>query len=474
MIEELILENLLHNPEYVQRVLPFLKDEYFSENEQSIVFTKVEEYAGKYHKAPTQEELIVEIKNVKGLKQADYERSIDLVTRLTRKNKAPSIEWLVENTEKFCKDRALFNAIADAASLLENPDGDLGVIPDKLKDALSISFDTNVGHDFTSQIEQRYKMLHQTNEYRIPFDIEALNEVTNGGLPKKTLTVVSASTGAGKSLFLCHCAARNLIANKNVLYITMEMAEERISERIDANILNTRIQDLPSLSLQEYSRRLNNKLEGVTGRLIVKEYPTASAGVTQFRALLNELRLKKDFAPDIIYIDYINICASSRFKAGAVNSYQYVKAICEELRGLAIEFNVPVVSATQLNREGTDNSDVGLKEISESHGLAMTVDILWAMIRTEELDEQNLVMFKQLKNRFSDMTLKLRFTIGIDRSKMRLFDSESDMKMGRNRPLSNGSPKSDNEFVDQETGEIKRLTFKKPDLKNNRFKDIKV
>jgi len=471
MIEEVILENLLHNEDYVRRVLPFLKDEYFSDNAHSIVFTKVKEFVDKYNKPPTQEELLVEIKDTRGLSQKDYEGASDLVTRLSKRSKSPSIDWLIEHTEKFCKDKALFNAIVDAAAMIEDERADVGRIPEILKDALSVSFDTNIGHDFVSMIEQRYKMLHQTNEYKIPFDIEALNEITNGGLPRKTLAVVSASTGAGKSLFLCHCAARNLLDDKNVLYITLEMAEERISERIDANILNMKIQDLPSLSLQEYSRRLKKALDGCKGRLIVKEYPTASAGVGQFRALINELKLKKDFSPDIIYIDYINICSSSRFKAGTVNSYQYVKAICEELRGLAIEYNLPIISATQLNREGTDNSDVGLKEISESHGLAMTVDILWAMIRTEELDEQNLVLFKQLKNRFSDMASKLRFVVGIDRSRMRLYDAETEIQMTKSRPVSNGSPKKRDE---EETA--KEPVFSKPVLNRdrNRFSGIKV
>ncbi len=473
MIENVILENLLHNDDYVRRVLPFIKDEYFGENHHSILFTKINEFVTKYNKAPTQEELLIEVKDTKGLTQHDFEQSVDLIKELSKRSKAPSIDWLVEHTEKFCKDKALYNAIVDSAAMIEDEKADVGQIPDLLKNALSVSFDTNIGHDFMSMIEQRYKMLHQTNEYKIPFDIEALNEITNGGLPRKTLAVVSASTGAGKSLFLCHCAARNLLAGKNVLYITMEMAEERISERIDANILNMKIQDLPNLSLQEYSRRLNKVLDGCKGRLIVKEYPTASAGTTQFRSLINELKLKKDFLPDIIYVDYINICSSSRFKAGMVNSYQYVKAICEELRGLAIEYNLPIVSATQLNREGTDTSDVGLKEISESHGLAMTVDILWAMIRTEELDEQNVVMIKQLKNRFSDMAAKLRFVVGIDRSKMRLFDAETNVQMSKSRPVSNGSPKSKDEEVDKDTGEIK---FKKPPLSQDRkrFAGIKV
>lgn len=467
IIEEIILENLLHNDEYARKVLPFLKSEYFGEAHHAVVFNKISDFVAKYNKAPTQDELLIEIKDTHGLSQVVYEASIDLVSRvLSKHNKTPSLDWLIDHTEKFCKDRALYNAIVDAAAMIEDQKADVGQIPEILRNALSVSFDTNIGHDFLGMIEQRYKMLHQTNEYKIPFDIEALNEITNGGLPRKTLAVISASTGAGKSLFLCHCAARNLLAGKNVLYITMEMAEERISERIDANILNMKIQDLPGLSLQEYKRRLDKALDGCKGRLFVKEYPTAGAGVLQFRSLINELRLKKNFTPDIVYVDYINICSSSRFKAGVVNSYQYVKAICEELRGMAIEYNIPIVSATQLNREGVDTSDVGLKEISESHGLAMTVDILWAMIRTEELDEKNLVMFKQLKNRFSDIASKLRFVVGIDRSKMRLYDADTNIQMTKTKPILDGSPR--------DTGE--QQGFKKPLLGGNkpRFSGIKV
>jgi replicative DNA helicase len=480
MIEEIILENLLYNEEYTRRVLPYLKKEYFNEDSQSLVFDKIKDFIGKYNTPPTQDELLIELRNEKGLKQAVFEAASDLVNKLSKRSKAPSIQWLVENTEKFCKDKALYNAIVEAASMIENENAEVGQIPEILKNALAVSFDTNIGHDFSEMIEQRYKMLHQTKEYRIPFDLKDLNEITCGGLPRKTLTVVSASTGAGKSLFLCHSAARNFLDGKNVLYITMEMAEERICERIDANILNMRIQDLPGLSLQEYTRRLEKILKDCKGRLIVKEFPTASSGVLQFRALLNELRLKKDFVPDIIYVDYINICSSSRYKAGSVNSYQYVKAICEELRGLAIEYNVPIVSATQLNREGTDSSDVGFKEISESHGLAMTVDILWAMIRTEELDEQNVILFKQLKNRFSDISGKLRFVVGVDRSRMKLFDADTPIPMGKNGPLSNGSPRSysENDSYSRDHDDKNQDYFaNKPSLGSrprSRFSGIKV
>lgn len=425
-IEDVILENLLHNDEYTRRVLPFLKDEYFSDNPHSIVFNKIVNHFNDYNNAPTQDELLVEITNQKGIGQGDYQASVDLVNTLARRSKAPALDWLIENTETFCKDRALYNAVVEAASLIDNKQ-EVGKIPDLMKDALSVSFDNNIGHDFSNQIEERYRLLHQTQEYKVPFDLECLNVITGGGLSRKTLNVIVAGTGAGKSLLMCHMAARSLLAGQNVLYISMEMAEERISERIDANILNMSVNDLPFLSQQDYVSRLSKKLEGCTGRMIVKEYPTASASVNHFRSLLNELKLKKEFTPDIIFVDYLNICASARFNASMVNSYQYVKAITEEVRGLAQEYNVPIVSATQFNRNGQTSSDADLGDISDSSGISMTVDLLLAMIRSEELDEQNLVMFKQLKNRYGDMAKKLRFVCGIDRDKMRLYDTETDM-----------------------------------------------
>lgn len=364
LIEDIILENLLHNEEYTRRVLPYLKEDYFHDQEKKIVYDQINQYLGKYNRPPSQDELIIEIQNLKGISQSNYQSSVDLVRTLSKRSKQSGLDWLLEQTETFCKDKALYNAIVGAASMIEEKEN-VGQIPDLLKDALSVSFDNSIGHDFKNQIQDRYKLLHQTHEYKVPFDIQSLNDITNGGLARKTLSVIAASTGAGKSLFLCHCAARNLMAGMKVLYISMEMAEEQISERIDANILGWDIGKLKGLSMQEYVKKLQSKLGEKSGELIVKEYPTASAGASQFRALLNELRLKKDFTPDIIYLDYLNICSSSRFKSGAVNSYQYVKAITEEIRGLAIEYNVPIVSATQLNRSGTDSSDVGLGEISD-------------------------------------------------------------------------------------------------------------
>lgn len=425
-IENVILENLIHNEEYTRRVLPFLKDEYFHEKSHAIVFGRIADHMGRFNTPPTQDELLVELANKNGLSQGDFEQSVDLVNTLAKRHRAPALEWLLQHTESFCQEKAVYNAVVKAATMIDgNKKDELGSIPDVLKDALSVSFDTNIGHDFQSQIKERYKTLHLTTEYKIPFDIDYLNEITVGGLPRKTLSVIAASTGAGKSLFMCHAAAHNLLKGYNVLYISMEMAEERISERIDANILNIPIQDLAHLSMQEYEKRLTAKLGDTKGRLIVKEYPTASAGAPQFRALLNELRLKKDFKPDIIYLDYLNICSSGRFRSGDANSYQLIKAVTEEIRGLAIEYDVPIVSATQFNRGGQGGgTDVSLTEISDSSGISMTADMLLAMIRSEELDEQNVVMFKQLKNRFSDMASKLRFVVGIDRSRMKLFNSD--------------------------------------------------
>jgi replicative DNA helicase len=468
MLENVILENLLHNEEYVKKVLPFLKEEYFSENNHLTVFSKIKDFVVKFNKAPTQDELLVELTSTKGLNQTDYESSVDTVKELTKRNKAPSYDWLLEQTEQFYKDRTLYNAIVSAASMIEDNKAEVGQIPDLLKDALSVSFENSIGHDFRGMVEERYNMLHKTNEYKIPFDLDDFNEIFSGGLSKKTLSVIAASTGAGKSLSLCHFAARNMLDGKNVLYITLEMAEERISERIDANILNTKLHDLSSISFENYKAKLDRALANCKGRLIVKEYPTAGAGVTHFRSLINELKLKKDFNPDIVYIDYVNICSSSRYKAGGVNSYQMIKAICEEIRGLAIECNLPIVSATQLNREGTDNSDAGLKEISESAGLAMTVDVLLAMIRSEELDAQNLVMFKQLKNRFSDMASKLRFVVGIDRSKMKLFNAETSVKMTQTKIVVDGSPRNNSGAEKPQFGN------KKPETNRARFNGIKV
>lgn len=455
MIEQTILSSLLYNEAYVRRALPHLKTEYFEEPQHAEVFNLINTFVNKYQNPPTQDELRVELSQKDGLSQEVYEKSLDLLNSMTKRSKEPALDWLLEQSEKFCQDRALYNAIVESVAIVEGDSGNItkSAIPDLMKTALSVSFDHAIGHDFRDY-KARYKTLRENTEYKIPFDVDIFNTATDGGLPRKTLNVISAMTGAGKTLFMCHYAARAFLAGLRVLYITLEMAEERISERIEANILGVSLNDLAKMSALEYDKRMDRVMNTCDGRLIVKEYPTASAGVSQFRALLNELRLKKDFTPDLIIVDYINICSSSRYKVGAVNSYSYVKAICEELRGLAIEFNVPIISATQLNRSAVDTSDVGLGEISESHGLAMTVDLLWAMIRSEELDDQNLVMFKQLKNRYADMSSMLRFVVGIDRGKMRLFDSDQEsITMNRDGIVSNGSPPPNaNESVSLSSG----------------------
>jgi len=446
MIETVILQNLLHNEDYTRRVIPYLKAEYFPEQHQAKVFTQISEFVNTYNKLPTQEELIVELTSDKSLNQTVYDQTTDLVKELSKRSKEPALEWLLTHTEQFCQDKALYNAIVDSVAVMDGQDtGSLkSGIPDMIRTALAVSFDNAIGHDW-ADYSGRYELLHETLMAHMPFDIDVLNKITGGGLSKKTLSVISAMTGAGKTLVMCHFAARTFLAGSNVLYITLEMSEERIGERVDANLLGVDLDALAVMPKDEYAKRMQKILDTCDGRLIIKEFPTACAGVAQFRSLLNELKLKKGFVPDLVIVDYINICSSSRFKASAVNSYQYIKAICEELRGLAIEFNLPIFSATQLNRDAVDSSDVGLGEISESHGLAMTVDILWALIRTEELDDQGLVMFKQLKNRFSDIASLLRFVVGIDRAKMKLYNAgTSSLAQHANGIVSNGSPAAAN------------------------------
>lgn len=424
MVEDLILSNLLYNEGYGRKVIPFLRTEYFSNKIDRVLYDVIDQYVQTYNSFPQSTALQVEIQNVSGLAEDEYRLARERVDSLVVKD--ADLEWLVAQTEKFCKDKAIYNAIAESIKILDDKSGKLqpGSIPSLLESALAVSFDTQIGHDFFDDADHRYDFYHKKEE-RIPFDLDYLNKVTKGGLPKKTLNVVLAGTGVGKSLFMCHCAASHLSIGKNVLYITMEMAEERIAERIDANLLNTSLDQLAMLPRDVFENKLERVKEKTLGKLIIKEYPTASAGSANFRHLLNELKLKKKFAPDIIYIDYLNICASSRMKQGAnVNSYTYVKAIAEELRGLAVEFNVPIVSATQTTRSGFTNSDVGLEDTSESFGLPATVDLMFAMISTDELQDLNQIMFKQLKNRYADPTYLKRFVVGVDKSKMKLYDVE--------------------------------------------------
>jgi len=424
MIEKLILSNLLCNEEYGRKAIPFLKSEYFQERKLKAVFDGIDAFVKHYNKFPTKEALVIELDNAKEI--ASYYTEVSEVVGQLEEAPTTNMQWLVDQTEKFCQDKAIYNAIMKSIQILDS-DKDShgkGAIPQILSDALAVSFDSHVGHDFLEDFDARYEFYHK-KETRVPFDLEYLNKITKGGLPNKTLNVILAGTGVGKSLFMCHCAAANLFKGANVLYITMEMAEERIAERIDANMLNVTVDELSILPKDAYDKKINRVREKTNGKLIIKEYPTASAGAGHMRHLLNELKLKRNFKPDIIYIDYLNICVSSRLKYGAnVNSYTYIKAIAEELRGLAVEFDVPIVTATQTTRSGYTSSDLGLEDTSESFGLPATADFMLALISSEELQDLNQFMVKQLKNRYSDPGMHRRFVIGVDRSKMKLYDVE--------------------------------------------------
>ena len=404
----------------MRKVIPFIKPDYF-QGIYKTLFKEVGKYIGKYNKLPTQETIVIELEH---LNEEQYNMAMDIVPHLFVKESVDS-NWLNDATEKWCQDRAIYNAVMESISIIDGKHESLtkNALPELLSKALGISFDTNVGHDYVENAEQRFEFYH-TEEDRIPFDLDYFNKITKGGVPNKTLNIALAGTGVGKSLFMCHVAANALTQGKNVLYITMEMAEERIAERIDANLLNVPIDQLNNISKDMFTRKVNKLAKETNGKLIIKEYPTGSAHSGHFRALLNELKLKRQFEPDMIFIDYLNICASSRMKGmgGSINSYTYIKAIAEELRGLAVEYNVPVFSATQTTRSGYSNSDVGLEDTSESFGLPATADLMFAIISTEELEKLGQFMVKQLKNRYNDPTMHKRFVIGVDRSKMRLYD----------------------------------------------------
>ena len=426
-LEQTILKNLIYNEEYLRKVLPFIKDEYFTDKTERMLFTEISEFVSKYNTTPTIEAIVLAVKERRNLSDDEVEKSDTYLQEITlAKGEESKIQWLVDKTEQFCQERAIYNAVLGSISILDGKDktNDKGAIPKILSDALAVTFDSSVGHDYLENSDERYEFYHR-HEERIPFDLDFFNKITKGGLPSKTLNIALAGTGVGKSLFMCHCAAGAMSLGRNVLYITMEMAEERIAERIDANLLNVTVDDLNALPKDMYDKKIAKMKEKTTGKLIIKEYPTASASATHFRTLLNELNLKRSFVPDIIFIDYLNICCSSRIKAGAnVNSYTYVKSIAEELRGLAVEFGVPIVSATQTTRSGYGSSDPGLEDTSESFGLPATADLMFALITSEELEELGQLMVKQLKNRYSDPTMHKRFVIGIDRAKMRLYDVE--------------------------------------------------
>jgi len=425
-IERTTLSNLVYNEPYARKVLPFIKPEYFSDRHERVVFEEINLFMEKYGNQPTKEALSIELDNRKDLNEDEFKSVQQIVETLS--NAQVDMQWLVDTTEKFCKDKAVYNAILNGIQIIEGKDKQhtAEAIPSILSEALAVAFDQNVGHDYVEDGENRYEFYHKKEE-KLEFDLEYFNKITKGGIPQKTLNIALAGTGVGKSLFMCHMAASTLMQGKNVLYITLEMAEERIAERIDANLMNITMDDLHDLPKKMFTDRLSKIQTKTNGKLIIKEYPTASAHTGHFRSLIKELALKKSFRPDVIFIDYLNICSSSRFKGNAnVGSYFYIKAIAEELRGLAVENNVPIMSATQTTRGGYANSDVGLEDTSESFGLPATADLMFALISTEELESLNQIMVKQLKNRYNDPGTNKRFVVGIDRARMKLYDCEQE------------------------------------------------
>jgi replicative DNA helicase len=463
MFEQVIFCNLVFREDYGRKVIPFLKKDYFQYHNDKILFEVIEDYVTKYNRFPTKEALAIDVTNKNGISDEQVKIIAKNIEDLSYDSKT-ELDWIVDKTEKFVQERAVYNAIMHSIQILDNKDqkNSKGSIPQILSDALGVSFDTNIGHNFLDDADSRYEFYHR-KETRVPFNLDYFNKITKGGLPNKTLNIALAGTGVGKSLFMCHCASGNLVDGKNVLYITMEMAEERIAERIDANLMNVTMDELGQMDKATYDRKLARVKNKTTGKLIIKEYPTASAGSANFRHLLNELKLKKNFTPDIIYIDYLNICASSRMKYGSnINSYMYVKAIAEELRGLAVEFNVPIVSATQTTRSGYSNSDVGLEDTSESFGLPATADFMFALISSEEMEGLNQLMVKQLKNRYNDPAMYRRFVVGIDRSKMKLYDVEQDAQEG----LIEDKPVMDNSNFGERDSDFykKKSKFSKKDF----------
>ncbi len=443
-LELTVLRHILTDEDYMRKVLPFIRPDYFNGVYRSL-FKEAGKFVAKYNKLPNHESFKVEIDDSNSFSDEQYKQVVELLPDLFSKEKVDS-KWLHDVTEKWCQDRALHNAIMESISIIEGKHDKLtkNALPDILSKALSVSFDNNIGHDYVDNAEDRYNFYH-TEEEKIPFDLDYLNRITKGGVPNKTLNICLAGTGVGKSLFMCHIASSCLAQGRNVLYVTMEMAEERIAERIDANLLNTPIDQIGNMSKDMFTQKVENLSKKTNGKLIIKEYPTGSAHAGHFRALLNELKLKRSFMPDVIFIDYLNICASSRMKSlgGAINSYTYVKAIAEELRGLAVEFNVPIFSATQTNRQGYTNSDVGLEDTSESFGLPATADLMFALISTEELEQNGQLLIKQLKNRYNDPVMHKRFVVGVDRSKMRLYDVEESQQ----QDLVNDTPVMDSKQV---------------------------
>ena len=461
-IERTTLSNLISNEPYARKVLPFLKPEYYSDIHDRVIFEEINKFIEKYGNLPTKQTLSIELDNRKDLNQEQFGKVLEIIETLNKHD--VDMQWLVETTEKFCKDKAVYNAIISGIQIIDGKDKQHTpeAIPSILSEALAVAFDQNVGHDYVENGQERFEFYHKKEE-RMEFDLEYFNRITKGGLPQKTLNIALAGTGVGKSLFMCHMAASTLMQGKNVLYITMEMAEERIAERIDANLMNITMDELHELPKKMFTDRLSKIQKKTNGKLIIKENPTASAHTGHFRSLIKELALKRSFKPDIIFIDYLNICASSRFKGNAnVGSYFYIKAIAEELRGLAVENTVPIMSATQTTRSGFSSSDIGLEDTSESFGLPATADLMFALISTEELEDLNQIMVKQLKNRYNDPSMNKRFILGIDRARMKLYDCEQEAQKDI---VDSGQENSDNKTFG--LGHGKSKTYDK-------FTDIKV
>jgi len=454
-LEQTILTNLIFNSEYTRKVIPYIKGEYFQDSIERIVFEIIDTFVEKYKVNPDNIEVIKLNLEKATLNEEQYKKSLEYVDSFSLPISDEQFKWLVDETEKWCKDKAIYNAILSGIHIIDGKSKDQtpDAIPEILTDALSVSFDTHIGHDYMEQYEERYEYYHEKEE-KIPFDLDFFNRITKGGLPNKTLNVCLAGTGVGKSLFMCHVAAATMLQGKNVLYITLEMAEKKIAERIDANLMNLTLDDVHDLPKRMYESRIEKIQKKTNGKLIIKEYPTASAHCGHFRALHNELLLKKSFRPHIIFVDYINICASQRFRYGSnVNSYTYIKGIAEEMRGLAVELNVPIVSATQTTRQGFTSTDIGLEDTSESFGLPATADLMFALISTEELEGLNQMLVKQLKNRYNDPTLNKRFVVGVDRAKMKLYDV---------------AQKAQRDLVDSGQEEVEVTALE------DRFKDFKV
>lgn len=461
-IEEIVVSKLIFDDTYCRKVIPFIKDEYFDQISHQVIFREVRSFIDEYDTLPEPNAIALEVENKRDLSEEMVKRVLEILQGLDKTEY--NDEWLLDTTEKWCKERAIYLALMESVKIADGQDAtrNQDAIPSIMQEALAVCFDDSVGHDYLNDAEDRYDFYHRKEE-KIPFDLEFFNKITKGGLPNKTLNIALAGTGVGKSLFMCHMASSCLLGGRNVLYITLEMAEEKIAERIDANLLDINIQLLsdPLLTKQKYTSKMEKLAQKTQGQLVIKEYPTASAHVGHFRGLLNELSLKKGFHPDIIFVDYLNICASNRYKGNIVNSYTYVKAIAEELRGLAGEFKVPIMSATQTTRSGYGNSDVGITDTSESFGLPATADLMFALISTEDLESMNQIMVKQLKNRYNDPTVNKRFVIGIDRAKMRLYDCDQAAQM---------------DILDanqEEETEVNRFAFSKTETKS-KFSQLKV